>query len=487
VSALDPTVESAQDRGPGTPWALIGALIALVCALALCVDRGNNGDFYMSLLGGRFIAAHGFVTHDPFPTVAQGGTWLNQQWLSQVAFFRAAGALGQTGLTVVYAGLLAVPLAALLWICRRKGAVMLIAITVVYFPGLLAVIHPRAAGFTVLAFSLLVALIAIAWRARPEGEGRSRALILSLLAILALFALWANLHGGFIAGLLLIGLVTVGLAIDHRRGIPGTAPLRRVAALGGAGILATATVTLATPLGDAIWSYILSFQSSAIDHASQEWRSALTNPLATAYVMAAAAFSVWIWLRSPRPRRVAALLVSVGFAAFALLSLRNLIFVAPAMALQIAWSAPDRAMQALRLPAAVAGSAAVAATLLWATVLGPARADSYLRSPVVDYALAHPPENGRIVTYAGVGSYMLWRSPHTPVALNGWLEHFTPSQLYDTYGVLRGYSPDLLGAVKRLQIGAVIAHVPWAIDRLEAVGFVAEFSSPDGTYLVRQP
>jgi len=100
----------------------MGALIALVCALSLCVDRGHNGDFYMSLLGGRFISAHGFVTHDPFPTVAQGGTWLNQQWLSEVAFFRAAGALGQTGLTVLYAGMLAAPLALLLWICRRKGA-----------------------------------------------------------------------------------------------------------------------------------------------------------------------------------------------------------------------------------------------------------------------------------------------------------------------------------------------------------------------------
>jgi hypothetical protein len=487
VSGLASSPETAQARGPGTPWALIGALIALVCALALCVDRGHNGDFYMSLLGGRFISAHGFVTHDPFPTVAQGGTWLNQQWLSEVAFFRVALALGQTGLTVLYAGLLAAPLALLLWVCRRKGAAMLIAITVVYFPGVLAVIHPRAAGFTVLAFSLLVSLIAIAWRARPEGEGRRHAAALSLIAILALFALWANLHGGFIAGLLLIGLVTIGLAIDHRRGIPGTASPRRVAALGGVGILAAITVTLSTPLGDAIWSYVLSFQNSAIDHASQEWRSALSNPLAAGYVAAVAALSAWIWLRSPRPRRATTLLVSVGFTAFALLSLRNMIFVAPALALQIAWSAPDRAMQTLRLPAAAVGSAAVAATLLWATVLGPARADTYLRSPVVDYAIAHPPKNGRIVTYAGVGSYVLWRSPRTAVALNGWLEHFTPRQLSDTYGVLRGYTPDLLGAVKRLQIGAVIAHVPAAIERLEGVGFVAEFSSPDGTYLVRQP
>jgi hypothetical protein len=82
---------------------------------------------------------------------------------------------------------------------------------------------------------------------------------------------------------------------------------------------------------------------------------------------------------------------------------------------------------------------------------------------------------------------MLWRSPRTPVVLNGWLEHFTPQQLSDTYGVLRGYTPDLLGAVGCLQIGAVIAHVPVAIRRLEQVGFRAEFKAADGTtYLVRR-
>jgi hypothetical protein len=193
-----------------------------------------------------------------------------------------------------------------------------------------------------------------------------------------------------------------------------------------------------------------------------------------------------MWVRSPRPRRAAALLVSIGFAVFAILSLRNLIFVAPALAFQIAWSVPDRAAETLRLPITLAGSAAAAGVLVWAAVLGPAQADPYLRSPVVDYALAHPPKNGRIVTYAGVGSYMLWRSPRTPVVINGWLEHFTPQQLSDTYGVLRGYTPDLLGAVKRLQIGAVIAHVPAAVAHLEDAGFVPRFRAEDGVYLVRK-
>src|SRR4029450_620392 len=91
----------------------------------------------------------------------------------ELAFFRVAEALGPTGLTVIYALLITAPLALLLWLCRRKGWPMLVAVAAFYFPGLLAVIHPRAAGFTVVIFSLLVALLAMVWRGRA-GPGRER-------------------------------------------------------------------------------------------------------------------------------------------------------------------------------------------------------------------------------------------------------------------------------------------------------------------------
>jgi hypothetical protein len=157
------------------------------------------------------------------------------------------------------------------------------------------------------------------------------------------------------------------------------------------------------------------------------------------------------------------------------------------LALQVAWTAPNRSPGPIRLPVALAGSVAAAAALIWAAILGPARDDPTLGFPVADYAIAHPPERGRIVTYAGVGSYINWRSPETPVVLNGWLEHFTPQELRDNYGVLRNGAPDLRAALRRLKAGAVIAHVPSAIRALEAAGFVPVYSTPQGTYLVAPP
>ena len=472
---------------PRSTLALIGALIALVGALALCLDRVHNGDFYLSLVSGRLVAQHGFVDHYPFATIAKGGTWFNQQWLSELAFFRISQALGPTGLTLVYAFLITAPLALLLWLCRSKGWHMLVAVAAFYFPGLLAVIHPRAAGFTVVIFSLLVALLAVVWRGRGAQGPERRPPLWVGLAIVGLFALWANLHGGFIAGLLLLGLATVGFVIDHWRGIPGNLPLSRIAALGLVGVLAAFAVTVSTPLGAAIWSYLLSFQNQAISLASTEWQSAFGDPLAVLYLSLAAVFAAWMWVGSPRPRRATTLLVTAGFLVFAGYSVRNIVFVGPILALQVIWTAPNRSPGPLRLPVAIAGSVAAAAALAWAVVLGPPRDDPSLGLPVADYAIAHPPAHGRIVTYAGVGSYINWRSPHTRVVLNGWLEHYTPQELSDNYGVLRNGTPDLRGALTRLKAGAVIAHVHSAIHALEAAGFTPVFSTPQGTYLVRTP
>src|SRR5262249_37760181 len=159
---------------------------------------------------------------------------------------------------------------------------MLVAVAAFYFPGVLAVIHPRAAGFTVVIFTLLVAVLVVAWE--RAGDGTERRSWWAPVSIIALFALWANLHGGLVAGLLLLALARTGPGIDLWRGIPGGVPLSRVAWLGVIALLAAGTVTVATPLGSAIWPYLLSFQNQAISLASTEWESAFSEPLALVYL-----------------------------------------------------------------------------------------------------------------------------------------------------------------------------------------------------------
>ncbi len=471
---------------PGRTKILIAALTLLVAGVALCVDRTRNGDLYLQLFTGRFITQHGFVTHDPFPTIGHGRPWLNQQWLSELGFYTAARWVGITGVTILYSALLAAPLAIVLFCIRRKGAAMLIAISALYIPGLLAIVHPRAAGFTLLAFCVLVCVLLAVWLPR-EGIAGGR-LRWALIGVPVMFGLWANLHAGFIAGLLLIGLTAAGLTADGWRGVPGAIARHRVAALALTGLLASLAVTLATPLEGAIWSYVASFQNPAIALATTEWEPVTQSIPAIAHLVIVSCFAAWLWWRSPAPRRLMPVLVVAGFVAFAAFSMRNLIFVAPALAFQIACSAPDRAPPRARMPIALTSAVAVAAVsslFVYFAVLGPARSDGPGYA-VARYAVNHPPKQGRIAAYAGASSYVLWRSPGTPVVINGWLEHFKPKELRANYGILRGWHPNPTRDVNRLHVGAVIAHLPGAIAALQAHGFKIAFAGGGSAYLVRE-
>jgi len=461
---------------------LIGVLAVGVAAISLCLNRDLNGDLYLLLFSGRYVAHHGPVGYDPFPTIEHGREWLNQQWLSEVGFYGADRVVGTTGITVLYAVLLGLPLALLLAAIRGKGSIAMVAIAALYVPGILAIIHPRAAGLTLLLFSILVVVILAGWGPGRVSGGRSTSL-LALLALPALFALWANLHGGFIAGLLLVGLVVAGLAIDRGRG-HSVAPPGAIVLLGIGGLFGAVAATFATPLGPDIWSYIASFRNSALKLASTEWEPATHSLAAVGYLVAAAAAAAWTWWSAPRPRGVMPAFVALGFLAFAAASMRNLIFVAPAVAFCIACAAPDRLAAPSRLLVGVA-AAGVAAALIVYGLLGVPNAHR-VGNPAIQYAIDHPPERGRIVAYAGPSSYMLWRAPDTPVVIDGWLEHFTEEELRANFGILHGSRRDPTPYVNRLDAGAVVAYIPKAIERLERHGFVAKVRGPYGTYLIRK-
>jgi hypothetical protein len=469
----------------GRAEALIGALTLLVAALMLCLDGTRDGDLYLQLASGRFISSHGLPAVDPFQTVAHGQVWLNQQWLTELAGYGVVRSVGVTGLTILYAVLLAAPLALLLWLCRRKGMVMMIVLVALYCPGMWVIVHPRAAGFSVLAFSLLVVILALYWlRAGDRGWARPRA-GWAVPAILLVFALWANLHGGFVAGLVLIAVATCGLALEWRLGLVGAAGPRRIGLLALSGALAVATVTLATPLGGALWTYLASFTNPAISLVSSEWQPALQSPFAIAYLILAAAFTAWLYTRRDSTRSPAALLIVLAFLAMALTSVRNIVFVGPVVALLIVSVAPDRPLRIPRALIGLAGAAAVATALLWALTVGAARNEPILNTRLIDYAVHHPPARGHIASYAGVGSYMLWRSARAPVVLDGWLEHFSAPQLRGTYALLDGRAAHPMRVVRQLRIGAAIVDRRKAIDILRAHGFRVEFETPAGAYLVR--
>jgi hypothetical protein len=313
-----------------------------------------------------------------------------------------------------------------------------------------------------------------------------------LWALIAVFLLWANLHGGFVGGLLLIALVGAGTLLEQARARRAAAEpqpswrrgLRPLALIGLTG-LAAAGATFATPLGPKVWEYVLSFRNPAISVATQEWEPAVQSPPILIYVLVAGAFTAWLWHNSPRPRPITPLVVAVGFLALTLYSQRNVALLGPVMLYLIALCAPDRAQAAQRRsPVVVVGLAAVAATAVWAFALGPAQPAPYLKPRLVDAVLRHPPQAGRIAAVAGVGSYLLWRAARTPVVINGWLEHYTSNELRGAYAVLRP-TPASLRYIKAWKVDGVITRSSRTVSWLRAHGFRVVAATSEGTYLER--
>lgn len=243
---------------------------------------------------------------------------------------------------------------------------------------------------------------------------------------------------------------------------------------------------VATPLGSELLAYLASFRNPAISLISSEWRPAFQSPLAIAYLLVAAVFAAWLLLRARGSRRLTPGLVVLAFIALAVASLRNIVFVGPVLALAIASLAPDGRARASWPLVSMAAAASAGAAATWALAVGPVRNEPTLDTRLVDYAIHHPPRRGHIAAYAGIGSYMLWRSPRAPVELDGWLEHFSAAELRGTYALLDGRTTNPMRYVRGLRIGAVIADRHVAIEALRTHGFATEFKNRAGTYLVRR-
>jgi hypothetical protein len=304
------------------------AVIALMMSLGLYQFARTlaDPDIWGHIAIGRLYHETGRIRQpDPFSYVNAGHEWLNHEWLFEVVLFRIFAAAGPPGLIVLKVAVGLLLLGIVYRLLYRQGLSPLRAGIVV-----VAVIHFLAPFFLTVrphlvtyAFLLVVLLLL---RAMDRGDTRW------LYAAPPLFALWANLHPGFLAGLGMLGIWTV-VELGRRwleRGAPGV-PARpsmwTVIPILGACVLATGL----NPWGFHLLSFL--WHTATVPRPDiTEWQPLLlTSGLGVTYLLLAAAAAVG-WSYSRRPRSLPLLGVLVVCALLPLLAWRHVALAALAIA-----------------------------------------------------------------------------------------------------------------------------------------------------------
>ena len=230
---------SAATRTSTRSWDLRWHLAAVWCALSallLTATRTDPDLWGHARFGLDFLATRHLPVVDAY-SFTQDRPWINHEWLSEAltaAAFRAAGPAGIVLLkSVVVASVIAILL------MRLRRATLVIA-TIVATAALVSAL-PLTGTMRPQIWSLLCLAILMIFL-NPDG----RPSIAGTLGLCALFALWANLHGGWITGAAALG---VYCAIRGLRN-----PRAAVAWMAVFGFSMAAT--LVNPYGATLWRFL---------------------------------------------------------------------------------------------------------------------------------------------------------------------------------------------------------------------------------------
>jgi hypothetical protein len=182
--------------------------IILVTFLALCAMATRavvDTDLYWHLAAGRYIVEMRSVpTTDPFSSTMLGKPWVDIYWLAQAGWYLLYQAFGPAGLSLLVTALVMV---SLIFVWKQlSGPVFLRALIVI----LVAVVSgpvwtARPHLMTYLLTAVTAYLIYL-----YKWKQLDRLWVIPLVVVL-----WVNVHGGYIAGFMLLGAVLAGEIANH--------------------------------------------------------------------------------------------------------------------------------------------------------------------------------------------------------------------------------------------------------------------------------
>lgn len=330
-----PDISVLEDRMPEwAKWsratsAIVGALGVLFCVWSFRTIA--HTDVWGHLSYARWLWQHGtFPATEPLMALAVGVPFMDTAWLSQLIGFGMYSGFGVVGLQFLYAAAVTTAVGILAFaVFHRTNSVTAALLGVGAFLWVdyqqFLIVRPQLVG--VICFvSVLVLATSVQWDRRHW------------LLIPAVFALWANCHGSFPVGLLLLGTLWFGRVVDvyRRTGrirmVLADRPMRRLLLVTE---LAAAAVLL-NPYGIGLYGEVLNVAGNPNLRDLVEW-DALTLRMSQGQAAAVVAF-VLVCLYRTTPRRIgtAEVLLLTGLGVSALWSSRLIVWWAPVAAYYLA-------------------------------------------------------------------------------------------------------------------------------------------------------
>lgn len=291
--------------------------ITVLCSLYFTSKSSllNDGDTGYHIRAGELILATGAVPRfDSFSQYSPPIPWVAHEWLSEVVMAATHQLLGMSGIVAGSALLLALTGYLLFRSLRNSTAGVLLASAITFLALSSSQLHWLARPHL---FSLLLLVI---FHHLIESWHRERGNDLYLLPPLML--LWANLHGGFMAGFILLGaylagnLVSLALPPDPERGALRR-KLTQLSIVTGACLAAA----LINPYGYRLllFPFRLATETYLMDNVSEFLTPDFHSQLPFKYLLLLAVGVLALWRKGPEPTE---LMLMLGFGYMALYAVR---------------------------------------------------------------------------------------------------------------------------------------------------------------------
>ena len=448
----------------------IAATIALF-TFFFCGQSIADPDIWWHLKDAQILVQqHHWIRFDQFSYTVAGTPWVNSEWLSELVFYGVWCIGGVKSLFFGYVVLVELLMVGILTLAYRASESIKAAGLAGGIAVLLAVVNfgPRTILF---GWACLLAMMFVLWKLMNKGSA-------PLWTVPLIFLLWVNLHGSWLIGLIIYGIVVGSGFVSGKWGKvvaePWTAVQKRKVLITSAAIL---PMLFINPYGykEVFYPFDLAYrQKLNVEHVV-EWASVNFHEPRGKIVFGVLLLLLLLALAGKREWKLA----EVGMVAFGLyMSLTYVRFLFPAAIL----IAPILARHMHFMPAYKREVDRSWLNALFAAVLFAVIVHRYPTMTVVNDDLekkmpiggvafleAHLGPRDRVFNHYMYGGWMIWSNPSVPTFID------SRTDIFEYKGVLKDYL-DTIGLKDSLAI----------IDRYHANYVFFPSKDDPFTYLMRQ-